>query len=156
MISLDIPGYRPIALSHLVVDFNGTLAHDGELHIGVRPELIELAKLITIHVVTGNTYGTAREQMRDLPCNVVTLQPEGQAAAKYEFMQQLGADATVAIGNGRNDQLMMLEAALAIAVIGTEGVAYETLAAASIVTNDIHGALGLLLHQKRLIATLRS
>lgn len=156
MISLDIPGYRSIALSHLVVDFNGTLAHDGELHIGVRPELTDLAKLLTIHVVTHNTYGAAREQMRDLTCNVVMLPPEGQAAAKREFVQKLGGGATVAIGNGRNDQLMMQAAALSIAVMEAEGVAYETLAVASIVTNDIHGALGLLLHQKRLIATLRS
>lgn len=54
MIRIDIPGFRSLALAHLVLDYNGTLA------------------LVT----------------------------------------RLGADAVVAIGNGRNDRMMLKGAAL--------------------------------------------
>lgn len=156
MITFDIPGYGQLALSHLVLDFNGTLACDGVLHEGVKLQLRELAKLLTIHVVTGNTFGTASAELHDVPCQVILLQSEGQAAAKRGLVQQIGANLTVAIGNGLNDTQMMQAATLAIAVIGEEGAAFETLAVADVVTRDIHAALGLLQHRKRLVATLRS
>jgi P-type E1-E2 ATPase len=156
MIDIDVPGFRRLALSHLVIDFNGTLAADGSLCAGVKARLIALSSMLTIHVVSGDTYGTVADVLRDMPCQVVLLQSEGQAAAKREIVQQLGADMTVAIGNGRNDAQMLLAASLAIAVIGTEGAAQEALAAADIVTGNIEAALGLLQHHKRLIATLRA
>ncbi len=156
MIDINIPGYRQLTLSHLVVDFNGTLAYDGALREGVKPQLAELAKLLDIHVVTGNTYGTANDELHGIPCRILLLQPNGQAQAKRDIVQQLGAEVTVAIGNGRNDTQMMAAATLAIAVIGAEGAAAETLAAADVVTNNIHTALGMLQHHKRLIATLRA
>ncbi|WP_136419075.1 HAD family hydrolase [Herbaspirillum sp. ST 5-3] len=156
MIDIDIPGYRHLSLSHLVVDFNGTLAYDGTLCEGVKPQLTELATLLTVHVVTGNTYGTADDELRGSPCQIVLLPPEGQAQAKRDIVQRLGADVTVAIGNGRNDTQMMQLAMVAIAVIGAEGAAFQTLAAADVVTNNIHAALGMLQHHQRLIATLRS
>ncbi len=156
MIKLDIPGYRQLTLSHLVVDFNGTLAYDGALREGVRVQLTELAQLLTIHVVTANTYDTANHELNRIPCETVLLPPEGQAAAKRDFVQRLGADETVAIGNGRNDTQMLQAATFAIAVIEGEGAASETLAAADVVTANINAALGMLQHEKRLVATLRS
>jgi soluble P-type ATPase len=60
-----------------------------------------------------------------------------------------------AIGNGRNDQLMLAAAALGIAVVQEEGAAIESLSAADVVLPDIRSALDLLLFPKRLIATLR-
>ncbi len=62
----------------------------------------------------------------------------------------------VAIGNGRNDRMMLDAAALGIAVCGAEGAAAETLEAADIVVGRIVDALDLLLHPKRLVATLRA
>jgi len=61
----------------------------------------------------------------------------------------------VAIGNGRNDHLMLGKAALGIAVILGEGAAIETLEAADVATTSITAALDLLISPKRLIATLR-
>ena len=60
------------------------------------------------------------------------------------------------MGNGRNDALMLKEAALGIAVIQEEGGAVETLLAADIVTHSVLVALDLLLNPLRLTATLRS
>jgi len=106
--------------------------------------------------VTGNTYGDAREHLRGCPAEVVCLPVSGQAQAKREYVQRLGAQHVAAVGNGRNDAPMLERAALGIAVAGTEGLACDALQAADVVVHHAVDALGLLLHPKRLIATLRS
>jgi soluble P-type ATPase len=68
----------------------------------------------------------------------------------------LGTSKTIAIGNGSNDESMVREAAVGIAVVGQEGAAARTVLAADIVVNDIRDALDLLLSPARLIATLRT
>jgi soluble P-type ATPase len=156
MIEITIPGYKRLTLSHLVVDFNGTLAYDGLLQVGVKLQLLQLASQLEVHVVTGNTFGTAGKELRGLPCQIVLLEPEGQARAKCTFVQQMGPEVTAAIGNGRNDAPMMELAALSIAVIGPEGAAYDALAAADAVTSNVNAALGMLQHPQRLLATLRA
>ncbi len=60
----------------------------------------------------------------------------------------------MAIGNGNNDQLILKEAALGIAVMGDEGMSVSTLESADIVVKNISHALDLFLKPKRLIATL--
>jgi soluble P-type ATPase len=67
----------------------------------------------------------------------------------------MGAERVVAIGNGRNDRLMLEAAALGIAVIGDEGIAAEAASASDIVTRHIRDALQLLLEPRRLVASLR-
>ena len=62
----------------------------------------------------------------------------------------------MAVGNGRNDRLMLKEAALGIALLQAEGAAGEALLAADVVAPDILAALDLLLAPDGLIATLRS
>jgi soluble P-type ATPase len=62
----------------------------------------------------------------------------------------------VAIGNGANDRLMVARAELGIAVIGPEGAAATTVAAAAVVCPTIASALGLLINPMRLVATLRN
>ena len=70
--------------------------------------------------------------------------------------QALGADATVAVGNGRNDRLMLKEAALGISVILEEGAAVETVMSGDVVCRSVLDAFDLLLNPLRLVATLRS
>ncbi|MDR8394794.1 MAG: hypothetical protein RXS25_22475 [Paraburkholderia sp.] len=156
MISIEIPGYHTLNLRHLVLDYNGTLAVDGRLLDGVEAQLIALIRTVDLHIVTGNTYGDAREHLRGCPAEVVCLPASGQAQAKREYVLRLGAQQVVAVGNGRNDALMLGQAALGIAVVGTEGLAGDALQAADVVVHHAVDALGLLLHPKRLIATLRS
>ena len=60
------------------------------------------------------------------------------------------------MGNGRNDRLMLDEAALGVVVVQREGAAVETLLAADVVCQSIVDALDLLLNPLRLKATLRS
>jgi len=156
MIEIRIPGFKDLALQHLVLDFNGTLACDGRLLDGVPEILAALARDVEVHVLTADTFGTTAEACRDVPCRVTILPPDGQAAAKQDFVRKLGSERVACIGNGRNDRLMLWEAALGIAVIGPEGAASEAMVAADVVCRDAKEALSLLLHPKRLVASLRS
>lgn len=156
MLTIDVPGGPTLNLAHAVLDFNGTLALDGELRPGVPELMAQLAQTLTVHVVTADTFGTARVTLRDLPCRVAVLPVESQDTRKRDYVAQLGAHCVACVGNGRNDRLMVRDAALGIAVIGGEGAAVETLVAADVVAPDITAALGLLIHPRRLVATLRS
>lgn len=156
MLEVTIPGYRTLILSFLVLDYNGTIACDGQLIPGVRERLEELSKSVSIHILTADTFGSVQKEMTGIPCEVVVIGRENQTQAKVEYARQLGLQKTVSVGNGRNDALMLKEAALGIAVIQEEGGAVETLLSADIAIRSILDALDLLLHPLRLTATLRS
>lgn len=155
VIEVEIPGYGTLHIEHLVLDYNGTLAVDGTLLPGVREALTRLAGHVHVHVVTADTFGLARENLADLPCTLLVLPPAGQTEAKRDYVRQLGSATVAAVGNGRNDRLMLQEAALGIAVVQGEGAAVETLLAARVVCPDIVHALELLFYTLRLKATLR-
>ncbi len=156
MTRILIPGYGRLTLEHMVLDYNGTLACDGDLLEGVGEALTGLAETLRIHVVTADTFGKVRSGMKGIPCTVHVLPEQDQALAKEAFVRQLGAEKTVAVGNGRNDRLMLKAAALGVAVILGEGAAVETLQSADVVCVTIQAALALLQHPLRLTATLRS
>lgn len=156
MIEIEIPGFRLLRLAHLVLDYNGTLAVNGDLIDGVKSCLDELAGDLSIHVVTADTFGKAAHALAEVDCHLVILPPDNQAEAKADYVRQCGEQATVAIGNGRNDRLMLEQAALGIAVLGEEGTAAAAIMAADVVVRDGLSALDLLRHPQRLVATLRS
>jgi P-type E1-E2 ATPase len=156
MLKLDIPGYKTLSLSFLVLDYNGTIACDGHLIPGIKELLTELSQHLTIHILTADTFGSVKKELQGIPCEIVVIAKENQAKAKADYVRKLDAKETVAIGNGRNDVLMLKKAALGIAVIQTEGCAGEALLAADVVNQNIHDALNLLRYPLRLTATLRS
>jgi soluble P-type ATPase len=156
MLRHDIPGFGPLRIEHLVLDYNGTLALDGRLIPGVRPRLRALARLMKLHVVTADTFGTVRRALRGVPCRTAVLGAQGQDRAKRDFVRRLGAARTVCIGNGRNDRLMLRAARLGLVVVESEGAAGEAVMAADVVSPSIVDALDLLLHPLRLTATLRT
>ena len=155
-IQITIPGRQPLDLHHLILDYNGTIACDGQLLPELIAPLNELAQKLTIHVLTADTHGTADEQVVAIPCTVAIIGKEDQITAKQNYLQQLGAQHCVAIGNGTNDQRLLREAALGVAVMQQEGVATATLIAADIAVNSCLAALDLLRRPQRVIATLRS
>ncbi len=156
MIDISIPDFGSLSLEHLVLDYNGTLARDGELLEGVADRLTALSESVCIHVVTADTFGKVRGAMVDIPCEVHILPKEDQARGKLDFVTDLGAKRTVCMGNGRNDRLMLKQAALGIAVVLEEGAAAETISSADVVCRDVTSALDLLANPLRLVATLRS
>jgi soluble P-type ATPase len=156
MLTIKIPGYKGLDLSYLVLDYNGTLACDGEVLGGVEPSLEALARDLQIHVVTADTFGKVRSRLERSPCKLVVLPEGSQDVGKRKYIEELGADRVVSIGNGRNDRLMLKRAALGIAVVQEEGAAAETILAADVVSPSILAAFDLLRNPLRLTATLRS
>lgn len=156
MIEVNIPGYKVLRIEHLVLDHNGTLAVDGILIEGVKKRLEDLSRVLQIHVVTADTFGKASSQLEGIPCELTVLPTGNQDLGKLVFVKRLGSDRTACIGNGRNDCLMLKEAALGIAVILAEGAAAISLTSADVVCASILSALELLQNPLRLTATLRS
>lgn len=156
MLELDIPGFGNLHIKHLVCDYNGTLAVNGRLLPGVKDGLNAVAQQVAIHVVTADTFGLARAALEDVECTLNILPPADQAAAKQRFVQQFGPEQTIALGNGRNDRLMLETAAIGILVLLEEGAACQTISHADILVPGILPALAFFTEPRRLIATLRS
>ncbi len=156
MIEIEIPGNKTLKIVHLVLDYNGTIAFDGALIDGVKKALDELSQMLTVHVITADTFGSVKKALEDIDCNLALIPLDRQDVAKQEYVKNLGCEKTVSMGNGVNDRLMLKSSALGVAVIQEEGAAFKTLASADIVCTDIKSALSLLNNPLRLIATLRS
>lgn len=155
MIEVNIPGYRKFQLEHLVLDYNGTIAFDGALIDGVKECLAELSQMLTVHVITADTFSSVKQALEDIDCKLAVIPLDHQDMAKLEYVKTLGREQTVSMGNGVNDRLMLKASALGVAVIQREGAASETLASADVVCTDILSALSLLIQPLRLTATLR-
>jgi len=155
MITIEIPGRKTLYLENLVLDFNGTLAVDGNLIDGVKERLQKFSNKLNIHVVTADTFGTVTNQLKGIECQVKILKKQQQDRQKKIYLKQLGKKRCAAIGNGYNDWQMLKHAALSIATIQAEGASPQSLKHASIVCNSVSHALDLLLNPNRLIATLR-
>lgn len=155
MIEIDVPGDTCYRIAHIVCDYNGTLAADGTLLPGVADAVVALAQHVTIHVLTADTFGTAAAALSGRPVQLTVLQSGPQDQSKRDYVLELGAESTAAVGNGRNDLLMIRESVLGICVLQREGACRETLAEADIVCSSPVDALQLFSSPKRLIATLR-
>ena len=83
------------------------------------------------------------------------IEKGNQDKAKACYIQKLGSDQCIAIGNGRNDALMLQRAAIGIALLQEEGLSLETLRHGDILFHSINDALDALLNPSRLVATLR-
>jgi soluble P-type ATPase len=155
MISIDIPGAGHLEIEHFVTDFSGTLSEDGVLIRGVREKLNELAKRLHVHVLTSDTFGSARKELEGIDCTAHILEGEDHTVQKERYIAALGAERVVALGNGNNDARMLKAAGLGIVVCLGEGCSVESFQAARIFVRSPVDAVELLLYPKRLIATLR-
>jgi soluble P-type ATPase len=152
MIRIEIPQRGTIELHHAVFDINGTLAVDGTPIPWVAGRLQTLAEHLSIHALTAGTHGNIPELERALgiPLSIIST-----AEDKVRYVQQLGAEHVIAFGNGANDAGMLREAIIGVAILAAEGAATSALQAADVLTLGPLDALDLVLHPKRLVATLR-
>ena len=155
MIEINIPGFGSVRLNHLVSDFTGTLSFNGKLISGVKERLNKLSESLSIHVLTSDTFRTAKSELEDVSCQVNILKGEFHDLQKEEYVEKLGPISVVAFGNGNNDRKMLRVARIGIAVTGKEGGAVDILMAGDINISSVTDGLDLLLHTKRLKATLR-
>lgn len=155
MLTINIPGRDPLALSHLILDYNGTIALDGQVIPGIAARLDELSRHLDIWVITADTHGTAMEHCKSLPVGVKVFPTEEVGEIKAEEAGRL-TGGVVCIGNGFNDILMSDLSDLSICVIGPEGCCGALLSHVDVVVTSIQDALDLLLKPDRLRATLRT
>jgi soluble P-type ATPase len=155
MIEIEIPGRTTLQLQHLVLDVNGTIAKDGQIIEGVAEQLDLLRAKLSLHLVTADTHSMQETIDRILRLTATRIPLHDQVNAKLDYIEKLGRLTVAAIGNGANDSAMLEHSALGILVVGPEGAAVESLLKAKIIVSSIKDALDLLLHPKRLIATLR-
>lgn len=152
---IDIQGWGNVMIENIVIDLNGTIATDGRISTEVKEKIKTLSHKVKIYVLTADTQGMADKEISDMNVELIKIPGEDSKREKFEFLKTLNLEATVAIGNGSNDQLILKEAALGIAVLGDEGMSFSTMKNADIVVKNILNALDLFLKPKRLTATLR-
>ncbi|HAR39396.1 MAG: ATPase P [Bacteroidetes bacterium GWD2_45_23] len=155
MITIETPGIKKLEAEHLVLDYNGTLAIDGKLIPGIRPLLEKLSNQIKIHILTADTFGTSKQELAEINCELEIIHDEMQDVHKEIYVDHLEREKVIAIGNGANDALMLAAAGLGILVIQKEGASVKALMNADIVCNTIVDALELLTNPLRIVATLR-
>ena len=155
MHQIEIPNYKTVTLEHIVLDYNGTIAKDGKLKSEVKNLLPQLCERYTVHVITADTFGSVKAELKGFEVTVTVLTTNDHTQEKATYIEQLGKAESVAVGNGNNDSEMLKSAILGIAVVGDEGCATTTMLQSDITTTSIEDALMLLLNEKRLVATLR-
>jgi soluble P-type ATPase len=148
---IHIPGFKKLEIKNLVLDFNGTLGNDGLLNTNIIESVNILATKLNVYVLTADTYKMVREQCINLHVTLRIIAENNQDYTKMQFVKQLGSDETICIGNGRNDSLMLQEAALGIAVIEKEGGAVAAINSADLVVQGIENAIELLMKPMRLV-----
>ena len=156
MITVTIPGKGELELKYVVFDVNGTLAVDGQLLPGVPELLNNLKDHLEIHLLTADTHGKQTEIDRILNLKAYRIKAGDEANQKAEYVENLGQNNTVAVGQGSNDSLTLKSAVIGICTLSAEGSALETLLGSDLVVPDIQSALELLLNPTRLKASLRN
>ncbi|MCG8642634.1 MAG: ATPase P [Desulfobacterales bacterium] len=155
MIQVDIPGKECLKIRHVIFDYNGTIGKDGKLIQGVKQGIRQFSDRLTFHVLTADTFGSAKKQLQGVNALLTVISKDNQHQKKLDYLDALGAEQTLCAGNGRNDVLMLKKACIGIAVLGDEGVSSACLSASDIVVKDILDVFGLLKTPERIIATLR-
>ncbi len=155
MISVSIPGWGELEIEYLVLDYNGTCAFNGKLKEGVKEMLEKISRYIKVFIITADTYDNVDREVNVMGFNVLKVKKEGSGAEKAKIVRELGPEKVVAIGNGANDAMMLREASLGIGVIGEEGCATSLIKEADFIVPDIIDALSIILHEERIVATLR-
>ena len=154
-LNISIPNFKELRLSHIVLDYNGTLAKDGILKVEVKERLPMLCKLLNVHVITSDTFGNVQSQLKDFNLKINVLCSNNHTLEKADYIKELGTESCFTIGNGSNDEQMLKDAAVSIAIIGDEGCSTQAMISSNIVCKEISDALDLLLNENRLIASLR-
>ena len=154
MITVQKPGEQSLEIQFILIDFEGTLASDRRVHPKAKDKINLLSKRTKIYILAKDEKELIEGVLRKVKAEIIYLK-EGQCSVrKLDLLRDLGADQTVAIGNGADDVPLLGEARLGICVIGKEGASAEALKKADVVVTNILDALDFLLKPLRHKATL--
>ncbi len=152
---IKISGFGDYKIRNVVFDLNGTLMTDGKISKNVDDRIKQLSGMLNILIASSDIHGNLEDIAIKLGVKFCRLNPGTTAQQKLQIVRDLGPDSTIAIGNGSNDESMLREAAIGIAIIGEEGGSSKAIMAADIVCYDICHAIDCILNSTRIIATLR-
>lgn len=162
MLRLDIPGFGTLEIRWIVTDYTGTHAFAGTLRDGVRSRLARLAASTEVHVITSDTFGTARRELAGLAVTLHLLagrERHDLEKLRYVTERDIPLRHVVAFGNGNNDRALLKAVkdagGLAVAVDNGEGCALDAILNAHLLVRSSEEALDLLLEPDRCRATLR-
>ncbi len=150
--NIDITGVGTINVQKIFLDYNGTIAENGDLLTGIKKYLRDLSETYEIYVLTGDTFGTVKEAFKDSNIEVIVAET---AQEKATVIDKNNPEHCIAIGNGSIDQLMFKKAALSFCVIGREGASVKALLEADIVVHSVYHAFEMIESSKKIIATLK-
>ena len=155
MKTMTVPGWGSAELENLVLDLNGTLTESGDFIPGVIDYLEKMrAEGFRIYVLSGDTREALKQGLEEPADAEAVITRNGDE--KRDFVESIGADRTVCVGNGNIDVEMFKAARLSICTIQAEGASLQAMLAADIVVTQINQAFEILLDPSKLIATLRS
>jgi soluble P-type ATPase len=161
MIKLTIPGFGLLEIRRVVTDYTGTHSFQGVVRRSVKTRLARLAKLVDVHVLTVDTFGTARRELARLPVELHFLDDDKRRndKEKQRFILKYEPKHVAAFGNGNMDRLLLKTVrdagGLAVAVDNGEGCALDAILNANIFVHGSEQALDLLLVPTTCKATLR-
>ncbi|HKL11545.1 MAG TPA: hypothetical protein VJ990_08855 [Clostridia bacterium] len=150
-----IPEYGTYNIKNIVFDFNGTIAEGGLVELWNLEKLVELSKDFSIHVITADTFGSVNKIFEGLPVKVKIISRETGAKDKEKFIEELGCEETIAVGNGFNDRFMLKASALGFCIAGPEGASVKAMMNSDVVVCKIEDFFSMIDEPKRLVATLR-
>ena len=152
--TIAVPGWGSVELENLALDLNGTLTESGDFIPGVVDYLERLkAKGFKVYVLSADTRGVLQQTFKLSP-DIEAVVTE-TAEDKKRFVESIGAETTVCVGNGNIDVEMFKVARLSICTVQAEGATTKAVLHADIVVTHITHALKILLDPDKLIATLR-
>ena len=102
LIKLMIPGFGPLEIRRVVTDYTGTHSFKGVVRRTVRTRLARLARLVEVHVLTVDTFGTARRELARLPVELHFLNDDDRRndKEKQRFVLKYEPKHVAAFGNG--------------------------------------------------------
>jgi soluble P-type ATPase len=154
MITLQRPGQVALEIDSILIDFEGTLASDRRVHPKAKDKINLLSKRAKIYILTKEEKEHAEEVLKKVKAEIIYLTEGESSQKKLDLLRQLGANRTMAIGNGVDDVPMIEEAGFGICVLGKEGTFPESMKKADVVFMNILDALDFLLKPLRQKATL--
>ncbi len=157
-ITIEIPGVGRREIRTIVSDYTGTLSCAVKLVSGEAERVQKLLESVDIHIVTSDSFGTAKEQLKNV-LEPYILRQERHDLEKEDYVKKFDIEHVAALGDGNNDRLLLKRVkhtgGFAIAVDNGEGCALDALCNADIFIVGAANALDLLLQTNLCKATLR-
>ena len=152
---INVPQTGKYDIENIVFDYNGTIANNGIIIDGVLEKIVDLSKSFNVHIITADTFSTVRESFKGTNVNINIIDKDYGSEQKEKFIDKLGFDKTIALGNGRNDELMLKKSIISIAVLNDEGVSVKAINSADFLIKDINNFFEMIYDTNKMIAILR-